>query len=59
MLLSDLNLQLKLKVDPEFQKRLGMLGSGLTLLPQDTGQPGWRLAKVSGSLGRLQFGPGR
>jgi type II secretion system protein N len=57
--LSALNIVLKLKADPDFQKRLGLLGSGLTLLPADPSQPGWRTAKVSGLLDRPLFGPGR
>jgi type II secretion system protein N len=57
--LSNLNLALKLKVDPALQKRLGMLGGGLSLLPTDPSQPGWRLAKVTGMLGQPQFGAGR
>jgi type II secretion system protein N len=57
VLLSSLNLSLKLKVDDTLQKRLGLLGSGLTLLPADPS--GWRLAKVGGMLGQPQFNPGR
>jgi type II secretion system protein N len=56
---SDLNLDLKLKAEADFQKRLGLLGSGLTMLPQDSSQPGWRTARMLGKLGSPQFVAGR
>ena len=56
---SPLSLELKLKVEPEFQKKLGLLGSGLTLLQPDSGRPGWRVAKIAGVLGQPRYIAGR
>lgn len=53
--LSDLNVELKLKTDPEFTKRLGLLGSGLSVLPPDKADPSFRVATISGYLGSPRF----
>jgi type II secretion system protein N len=55
---SELNMDLKLKAEPEFTKRLGMIGSGLSILPSDRENPAFRIAKVNGYLGQPNFGPG-
>lgn len=55
---SEANLQLKLKAEPEFVKRLGLLGSGLSMLPMDTGSPGFRVAHLTGFLGSPSLAQG-
>jgi type II secretion system protein N len=52
---SEANLEIRLKPDPEFQKRLGMLGSAISFLGPDPKDPQWRLAHLTGYLGRPQF----
>lgn len=49
------NLELRVKPDPEFQKRLGLLGSALSMIGSDPKDPTWRLGRVTGYLGRPQF----
>lgn len=56
---SEANVDIKLKAEPDFTKRLGMLGGGLELLPADKDNPGFKLAKMSGFLGRPNFNPGK
>jgi type II secretion system protein N len=53
------NLDLKLKVEPDFQKRLGPIALGLNILPADKDNPGFRTAKITGFLARPNFNPGR
>lgn len=48
---SELNLSVKLKAEPAFVKRLGLLGSGISMLPTAPGSPGYRLAHLTGFLG--------
>ncbi|GMU60675.1 MAG: hypothetical protein AMXMBFR34_24380 [Myxococcaceae bacterium] len=52
---SEANLEVRLKPDPEFQKRLGMLGSALSFVGPDPKDPQWRLGRLTGYLGRPQF----
>ena len=52
---SELKLELRFKPDPEFQKRLGMIGAGLSMLQADRQNPQYRLARVNGFLGRPSF----
>jgi type II secretion system protein N len=52
---SELRLELRFKPDPEFQKRLGMIGAGLSMLQADRQNPQYRLARVTGFLGRPSF----
>jgi type II secretion system protein N len=52
---SEQNIELRLKPDPEFQKRLGMLGAALSFMGADPQDPTWRLGRLSGYLGRPQF----
>jgi len=56
---SEANVDIKLKAEPEFTKRLGMLGGGLEMLPADKDNPGFKLAKLTGFLGRPNFNPGK
>jgi len=55
---SDLNVDVKLKAEPEFVKRLGLIGSALSMLPADKENPQFRVAHLGGYLGRPSFGPG-
>lgn len=48
-------LEVRVKPDPEFQKRLGLLGSALSMIGADPKDPTWRLGRLSGYLGRPQF----
>lgn len=54
--LSTLNLDIRLKADPDFVKRLGLIGAGLSVLPPDKTDPTFRVAHITGLLGspRLQ-----
>ncbi|MFZ5445322.1 MAG: type II secretion system protein GspN [Myxococcota bacterium] len=49
------NLEIRLKPDPEFQKRLGMIGSAISFIGADPKDPTWRLGRLTGYLGRPQF----
>lgn len=53
--LSELNLELRFKPNPEFQKRLGMIGAGLSMLQVDRRDPQYRMGRVTGFLGRPTF----
>lgn len=55
---SDLNLDLKLKAEPEFVKRLGLIGSGLSILPADRTDPAFRVAKITGFVSSPRLVPG-
>lgn len=48
-------LEVRVKPDPEFQKRLGLLGSALSMIGADPKDPTWRLGRLTGYLGRPQF----
>lgn len=52
---SEANLEVRLKPDPEFQKRLGLLGSAISMIGPDPKDPSWRLGRLTGYLGRPQF----
>jgi type II secretion system protein N len=53
--LTELNLELRFKPDPQFQKRLGMIGAGMAMLQVDRQDPQYRMARVTGYLGRPSF----
>ncbi len=55
---SEPNVDLKLKANPEMVKKLGLLGSGLSLLPPDGSDPSTRSAHLGGYLGKPRFTPG-
>ncbi len=55
----ELALGLRLRLEAEFLKRLGVVGAGFTVLPADGELPGFRDARVSGYLGRPSFAAGR
>jgi type II secretion system protein N len=48
-------LEIRLKTDPEFQKRLGLLGSAFSMIAADPKDPSWRMGRLTGYLGRPQF----
>jgi len=52
---SEPNMEIRVKPDPEFQKRLGLLGSALSMIGADPKDPTWRLGRLTGYLGRPQF----
>jgi type II secretion system protein N len=49
------NIELKLKTEPEFVKALGVYGAGLAAIGPDAKDPTWRLARISGYLGKPNF----
>ncbi len=52
---SESNLEIRLKPDPEFQKRLGMIGMALSRIGADPKDPAWRMGRLTGYIGRPQF----
>ena len=52
---SEPTIDFKLKATEEFKKRLGILGSGLSMLPADKENPQFRVARLTGFLGRPNF----
>lgn len=52
---SESNLEVRFKPDPEFQKRLGLIGAAFSAVPPDPKDPTWRLGHLTGFLGRPQF----
>lgn len=56
---SELGMDVNVKLDPDFQKRLGLLGAGVTILPPDTKDPSFRAARLAGFLNRPTFLPRR
>ena len=56
---SEPNVDVRMKLEPDFTRRLGIMAMGLSTLPEDKQNPGYRLAKLTGFLGKPAFGPGR
>ena len=52
-------MDVRLKADPDFTKRLGLLGAGLTILPADKKDPAYRVGRLTGFLNRPNFQPKR
>lgn len=52
---SEANLEVRFKPDPEFQKRLGLVGSALSAVGSDPKDPNWRLGRLTGLLGKPNF----
>jgi type II secretion system protein N len=48
-------LEVRFKPDPEFQKRLGLIGSALSVVGSDPKDPQWRMGRLTGYLGRPAF----
>lgn len=55
---SELAMDVKINAQPEFVKRLGILGSALSILPMDRAEPGFRSARLTGYLSSPRFLPG-
>lgn len=55
---SEVGLKVRLKAEDAFVKRLGLIGSGLSMLPADPKEPAFRTASINGFLNRPQFVPG-
>lgn len=53
------DMDFKLKAEPEFVKRLGIMGAGLSMLPPDKSDPKYRVAHLGGFFNRPNFGPAR
>lgn len=52
-------MDVNLRLDPEAQKRLGLLAAGITIFPPDKKDPSFRAAKLGGFLNRPTFLPRR
>lgn len=48
-------IEVRFKPDPEFQKRLGLIGSALSMVGPDPKDPSWRMGRLTGYLGRPNF----
>ena len=55
----ELALRLRMRLEADFLKRLGVVGAGFNVLPLDGELPGFRDVRVSGYLGTPTFTPGR
>ncbi len=49
------NLEIRFKPDAEFQKRLGLIGSALSMMGPDPKDPQWRMGRLTGFMGRPNF----
>lgn len=56
---SEPGMDVNIKLDPEFQKQLGLLGASVTILPPDKKDPSFRAARLGGFLNRPTFLPRR
>lgn len=54
---SEPDVAIRIKAEPAFVQRLGLIGSGLSILPPDKTDPSFRAARLSGRLGSPTFGP--
>jgi type II secretion system protein N len=52
---SETNLQLRLRASPDLVKNLGIVGSGLSMMPADPRDPNFRTARITGFIGRPSF----
>lgn len=52
---SEPNLEVRFKPDPEFQKRLGLIGSALSMVGPDPKDSAWRMGRLTGFLGKPRF----
>jgi type II secretion system protein N len=52
---SEPNIEVRIKAEPEFVKRLGLIGSALSMIGPDPKDPNFRLGKLTGYLGRPNF----
>jgi type II secretion system protein N len=56
---SEPDLLLRIRPNPDFLKRMGMIAAGFTQLPVDPADSAYRNAKLGGYLGKPTFRPGR
>jgi type II secretion system protein N len=52
---SEPNIEVRIKAEPEFVKRLGLIGSALSMIGPDPKDPNFRLGRLTGYLGRPNF----
>ena len=52
---SEPTVEVRFKADPEFQKRLGLIGSALSMVGSDPKDPTWRMGRLGGYLSRPAF----
>jgi type II secretion system protein N len=52
---SEPNVELRFKADPEFVKRLGLIGSALSMVGPDPKDPNFRMGHLTGYLGKPNF----
>lgn len=52
---SEPNIEVRLKTEPEFVKRLGLIGGALSMIGPDPKDPAFRLGRLTGYLGRPNF----
>lgn len=52
---SELAMEVRFKPDPEFQKRLGLIGAAFSAIGPDPKDTSWRLGRLSGFLGKPAF----
>ncbi len=52
---SEPSIELRYKADPDFQKRLGLIGSALSMVGPDPKDPNFRMGHLTGYLGRPNF----
>lgn len=52
---SELAMEVRFKPDPEFQKRLGLIGSALSMVGPDPKDPTWRMGRLTGFAGKPAF----
>jgi len=56
---SEPDLTLRIRPNPDFLRRMGMIAAGFTQLPVDPADSAYRNAKLTGYLGKPSFRPGR
>ena len=56
---SEPDLTLRMRPNPDFLRRMGMIAAGFTQLPVDPQDSAYRNAKLAGYLGKPSFRPGR
>jgi type II secretion system protein N len=52
---SEPNIEVRFKTEPEFVKRLGLIGSALSMVGPDPKDPNYRMGHLTGYLGRPNF----
>jgi len=52
---SEPNIEVRIKAEPEFVKRLGLIGSALSMIGPDPKDPNFRMGRLTGYLGRPNF----